>query len=148
MIDPQGLLSVHAGATLFMVGVIWTVQVVHYPLMADVGESEFPAYERRHMRLITLIVGPAMAVELGSALLLVAAKPGGVPEWSLWAGLGLVVALWLSTGLIQGPAHVRLARWRDPRLLRRLVNTNWARTAMWTARGVLSLCMLRWGSAA
>ena len=35
------LVVAHAAATLFMVGVIWFVQVVHYPLMARVSASEF-----------------------------------------------------------------------------------------------------------
>ena len=34
--------------TLFMVGVIWFVQVVHYPLMAHVGRAEAVAYEKSH----------------------------------------------------------------------------------------------------
>ena len=37
---------VHVLATWFMTGVIWFVQVVHYPLMARVGAEGFAAYER------------------------------------------------------------------------------------------------------
>ena len=33
------LLLLHAAATLFMTGLIWFVQVVHYPLFARVGED-------------------------------------------------------------------------------------------------------------
>ena len=33
----------HLAATLFMVGVIWFVQVVHYPLFAKVGATAFAA---------------------------------------------------------------------------------------------------------
>ena len=38
-ISPDVLLLVHAASTLFMAGVIWFVQVVHYPLMASVGTT-------------------------------------------------------------------------------------------------------------
>ena len=31
----------HAAATWFMVGLVWVIQTVHYPLFAFVGESGF-----------------------------------------------------------------------------------------------------------
>jgi hypothetical protein len=40
--------QVHAFATLFMCGLAWFVQVVHYPLMARVGEPQWSEYERAH----------------------------------------------------------------------------------------------------
>jgi len=52
------LLVAHAAATLVMVGVIWFVQVVHYPLMARVSASEFAAYEREHQNRTTFVVAP------------------------------------------------------------------------------------------
>ena len=33
------LLLLHAGATFFMCGLIWFVQIVHYPLFAQVGSG-------------------------------------------------------------------------------------------------------------
>ena len=46
----DGLLLVHAATTLFMVGVIWFVQIVHYPLFQRVGKDGFGAYERQNTR--------------------------------------------------------------------------------------------------
>ena len=46
----------HAAATLYMTGLIWFVQIVHYPLLGAIGDSEFPAYERRYMSLTTWVV--------------------------------------------------------------------------------------------
>jgi hypothetical protein len=42
------LLLAHSAATLFLVGLIWFVQVVHYPLLAQVGTGEFVAYAASH----------------------------------------------------------------------------------------------------
>jgi hypothetical protein len=53
------VLLLQAAATLFMTGVIWFVQVVHYPLMARVGAAGFPDYEAAHARLTGyVVVGP------------------------------------------------------------------------------------------
>jgi hypothetical protein len=49
------LLLTHAAATLVMVGVIWFVQIAHYPLMARVSAGEFAAYEREHQTRTTLV---------------------------------------------------------------------------------------------
>ena len=68
---------VHAAATWFLVGLIWIIQVVHYPLFARVGEDGFVAYEAAHTRLISLVVGPAMLVEGVATLWLFFPRPTG-----------------------------------------------------------------------
>ena len=50
------LLAIHAAATWALVGLIWTVHVVHYPLFAAV-KTGFRAYHEAHMQRITLVVG-------------------------------------------------------------------------------------------
>lgn len=142
------LLGVHAGATLMMVGVIWTMQFVHYPLFARVPAGAFVEYERSHMNRISLIVGPAMLVELATALWIAIAPPPDVPPTLAGVGLGLVFVNALSTAALQGPAHRRLAGGWDERLIARLVRTNWIRTICWSARGVVALWMLAVGSVA
>lgn len=136
------LLLAHAAATLALTGLIWFVQVVHYPLFARVGEAGFAAYEEAHRRLTTLVVAPAMLVEAGTGIALLAARPDGVDAWPAWAGLVLLAVVWLSTAVVQVPCHDRLSRAFDPTVARRLVRTNWLRTAAWTARAGLVLAML------
>ncbi len=51
----------HITATLYMTGLIWFVQIVHYPLFARVGNAEFSAYEQRHTALDHLGCGSADA---------------------------------------------------------------------------------------
>jgi uncharacterized membrane protein len=135
------LLLVNAAATWFMTGLIWLVQVVHYPLFAHVGTAGYEVFHQRHMRLITWIVAPAMLVEAATAAALVLWPPATGRGPAL-LGIAMVAALWLSTAFLQVPAHNRLARGYDPAAHRRLVRTNWLRTLLWTARGILTLWML------
>lgn len=135
--DPAHLLpSAHAAATLFMTGVIWFVQVVHYPLFGRVGEAGFAAYEREHARRTGWVVGPAMVLELLLALAL-AARGGG---WA-WVGLALLGVIWASTAFVQVPLHRHLAAGPDRVAQRRLVLTNWVRTAAWTLRAVVAVAI-------
>ncbi|MEM1107232.1 MAG: hypothetical protein AAGH99_00900 [Planctomycetota bacterium] len=141
----NALLLTNAAVTLYMVGLIWMVQIVHYPLFDGVGEAGFAAYEDRHTRGMTGIVLPPMMIELVTAIILVAWRPEAssmIPRWMMWAGLGLVVFLWAVTFLLSVPQHAKLAQGFDPRAYRLLVDTNWLRTAAWTLRGGLALWML------
>lgn len=126
------LLLAHAAVTWALVGLIWTVQLVQYPLFADVGPDAFPAFHARHTRQITWVVAPLMLAEVASAAWLVGR--GGASRWLL-ASLVPLAAVWLSTWLVQVPLHERLARGFDGAAIDRLVATNWLRTAAWTLRG-------------
>jgi hypothetical protein len=131
------LLMVQAAATWFMAGVIWVIQVVHYPLFDQVGTEGYGEFHRRHMRLITWIVGPAMGVEAVMAVAGLWFVPGGVRGWQAISGVVMVAMIWGSTALWQVPAHRQLAEGFDGATHRRLVRGNWVRTVLWTLRGVL-----------
>jgi uncharacterized membrane protein len=134
---PTALLVVHAAATWFMTGVIWIVQVVHYPLFSYADRTTYPAFADAHGRLITLIVAPAMLAELVTALLLLADRPPFLSVRTALAGVALVGLIWSSTVLLQVPMHGQLAQGYDARAHGWLVGTNWIRTIAWTARSLL-----------
>lgn len=129
----------HLAVTLVLVGLIWTIQLVHYPLMGMVGAESFPAYHAAHSARITLLVGPLMVAEALSALLLALHPPEGLSGRACWLGLGLVAVIWLSTALVQVPAHETLGRSFDAGVHAWLVRSNWVRTLAWSARGGLWL---------
>ncbi len=136
------LLLLHAAATLFMFGVICVMQIVHYPLFSLVGSRGFAFYQESHMRLITWVVGPAMLLELITALALVWYQPLGLTLWQVWTGFALLAIIWCSTMLVQGPTHQELRSGFDEDLHRRLVRTNWIRTVAWGGRSILVLAMI------
>lgn len=136
------LLLCQLGSTLPLVGLIWFVQLVAYPLFADAGglaPLAFAAYHQRHSRRITYIVLPLMLVELLAAGAWLFVPPPFAPAGAAALGAALVIAVWLTTGLLSVPRHDELARGFDARAQARLVSTNWIRTACWTARGALLL---------
>ena len=134
------LLLVHAAATWYMVGLIWFVQLVHYPLFGGVGAGGFAAYAVEHQRRTTWVVGPPMLAEGATAAWLALHPPAGLGgRLPFVAGLALLGVVWLSTALLQVPRHAQLGRGYDARSHRALVATNWARTVAWSARGALVL---------
>ena len=136
------VLLAHAAATLYMTGLIWFVQVVHYPLFAGVGAAGFAPYAAAHQRLTTLVVGPPMLREAMTALLLAWQPPRGEARALPLAGLALLAVVWLSTALLQVPAHARLAGGFDADTARGLVAWNWLRTVAWTSRAGVVLVLV------
>lgn len=136
-------LLANAAATIFMTGLIWFVQIVHYPLFAFVGDPGSSTYAARHQALTTLVVGPVMLAELAASVWLAVAPPAGVAPWIPRAALALLVAIWLSTALWQMPLHQKLLAGHDASTIGSLVGGNWLRTVLWTARSAAALWMLQ-----
>ena len=128
-------------STLALFGLIWFVQIVHYPLFASVGQTDFRTYAAAHATRTTWIVAPLMLLEVGSALLLLepSLRPMFICPQEAWLGLIFVAVIWSSTALLQVPLHNRLQTSFSGSSARRLVATNWVRTIAWTVRAALVL---------
>ena len=130
---------VHTASTLILVGLIWTVQVVQYPLFSRVGMDAFPHFHTAHSRQITWVVAPLMIAELVTGLCLLVERPAQMAVVWVWLGLLLIAAIWLSTAFLQIPMHQVLGEGFDPEAHRFLVRSNWLRTIAWTLRALLVL---------
>ncbi|MFM1903366.1 MAG: hypothetical protein RLZZ440_1266 [Planctomycetota bacterium] len=139
----QAGLAAQVIASGMMCGVIWFVQLVHYPQLGDVPGEAGREYARRNRQRTAWVVLPPMIVEAVAAVWCAVWPPAGVAPALTYVGLGLVVAAWLSTLLVQMPLHERLGREGSrPDLVGRLVASNWLRTLLWTGRALLATWML------
>ena len=120
-----GNLSV--GWALF--GLIWTIQLVHYPAFRYV--PDFSEFHGHHTSSITMIVGPLMLAELGLAVLMAYQSNW---NWMWIVPLVLVVLIWLNTFFQAIPLHEQLAVTRDDEVIERLISVNWPRTLLWTVK--------------
>jgi len=127
----------HFVCTVFMTGVIWFVQVVHYPLFRAVAPVEFADYHRRHASRTAYVVIVPMVFELITAGILVALYPKALSNLFFLIACVLLVVIWLSTALLQAPSHHSLRREYSNYEIHRLVTFNWIRTLAWTLRTAL-----------
>lgn len=136
----EQLAIIHLVATGFMVGLIWTIHVVHYPLFAFVPEPYEP-FQAEHMTRITKLLVLPWGVEVFTALgLFLTAEPGGQRVLSLLGG-ALVVVIVAVTGLLAAPAHGRLLNRFDAGEHQRLMRVDLLRTLLWTARGAVAVAI-------
>ena len=129
-------------ASVGMFGVIWIVQVVHYPLMRFVSGEQFARFETAHRVRISWVVGPLMAVEGLCVLAFLFAPPAGLSWWLPWAGAAAEAVAIGTTVFVSAPLHERLNARFDAATLDRLVVTNWIRTVAWSARAAVAIAIL------
>jgi hypothetical protein len=128
------LLALNLAITGFMTGLIWFVQLVHYPIFAKVPPADFPAFHHFHTLQTAQLTAVAMLLELLAALALFAVS---WPKWGMWLVLMaflLLLAIWAATFFHFIPLHGALARQYSPQLVVQLVSGNWWRTWAWTLR--------------
>jgi hypothetical protein len=135
------ILLLHAASTLAMTGLIWFVQVVHYPLFQLGDRQRFRELAASHQARTTIVVAPLMLTEAATALLLLSPL-SDVPFAPALVGAVLLTIVWLSTALVQVPMHRHLLDGYSGQVVRRLVGSNWVRTLAWTARAVIALSLL------
>lgn len=136
------MLIVHATSALLLVGLIWTVQVVHYPLMAAVGPDRFVAYEAAHAPRMAAVVMLPWTLQGLTTLGLLVARPDGVATWSMVVAAVTAAVPVLVTVICSVPSHARLGQGFDGPTHARLVRTNWIRTWSWTAHGANAVALL------
>ena len=125
-----------------MFGVIWIMQIVHYPLMRFVSGEQFARFETAHRVRISWVVGPLMLIEGVCVLAFLFAPPAGLPWWLPWVGAGVEAVAIGTTAFVSAPLHERLNANFDQATLNRLIATNWIRTIAWTCRAAVAIAML------
>lgn len=130
----------HLVATVFMVGLIWFVQVVHYPLFNRISGDASIQYAAEHQRRTAWVVGLPMLVE-GITTLWLFFDPINGRLLPLLGGL-VLMKIHLSTVFLQVPLHKKLSQGYEREVVRKLVATNWVRTIGWTIRAAIAVVIV------
>ncbi|NBW92355.1 MAG: hypothetical protein EBR53_07875 [Actinobacteria bacterium] len=136
------LVIAHLSATLFMVGLIWTIHYVHYPLFAKVGEQTYVDFQTAHVeRIGKLLLLPWLTEGVTLIAILALAFLGThkalrIP--TLINGAAMAVVLVIS-GFWSAPAHGKLADGFDKAVHDQLMTANLIRTLAWSVCGICAI---------
>ena len=148
--NSRTLLVIHLAATLFMVGLIWTIHYVHYPLFANVGESTYVSFQAAHVeRIGKLLFVPWLTEGVTLLGILTLAFLGGTQSWRIPTvinGVAMAVVLVIS-GFWSAPAHGKLADGFDASVHDQLMTANLIRTLAWTVCGICAIWLVLLDSA-
>jgi len=143
MESSQLFLLLWAALVFWVLGQIWLVQIVVYPLFADVGEVDYVRYHRFYSRRIPL---PVIIPGFASFLLPVALAFYGpaVPFWMSASNIAAGIAGLLVTVLLEIPRHARLEKsGKNDATIVELIRYNWPRTISMSAQAIVTFLMLR-----
>jgi hypothetical protein len=124
-----------------MCGIVWFVQIIHYPLFDFVSANEFKAYEQEHVGRTKYLIMPLMLSEIATAIALVWNVGFGFQNL-IWLNFILLIFIWLSTFLVQVPFHTSLSSGKDSQKIKKLVRSNWIRTVLWTVRLIILIAII------
>ncbi len=130
---------IHIISTSIMVGVIWVIQLVHYPSFKYVNESDYIIFQKYHMSNISYIVFPVMFTELITALIILF-----FGEKSLFFVLSLICLflIWVITGVLFTKYHSILKEGKDLMIIEKMIKANWIRALLWTMRLIMILFVI------
>ncbi|MGY8809062.1 MAG: hypothetical protein ACKVLG_03845 [Fidelibacterota bacterium] len=121
-------------SAFLLTGVIWTIQLIHYPSFHYIDKLSFVNFHKFHEWRISIIVMPLMIVELITSIVL---YMNDTSSLIFALNLAIIVLIWCSTFFIQVPIHAILSSGKDKKMIEKLVKTNWIRTFLWTIRMLL-----------
>ena len=130
---------IQIAVSFYLTGLIWTVQLVHYPAFKFVSPDNFIAFHRHHSSKMTAVVMIPMLLEIGTLVYLCIKPSELVFLWYIL--LAMVVIIWAVTFLISVPCHNQLGNGKDETVIDRLIRTNWFRTILWSIKSIV-LCYL------
>jgi len=121
-------------------GLIWCVQLVHYPFFLRADKTNFIDHIGFHKLRISIVVVPLLTIELATSGIL-AFTSTEFAGWNIF-GFAVVILIWLMTFFIQVPLHNQLSDGYDEPTVQKLIKTNWIRTALWSTKSFSSLVLL------
>lgn len=133
-------LIVNLFSSFFLCGLIWTIQLLHYPSFHAFDKTHFIEHMAFHKMRISLIVVPMMLLELATSMGLVLFVNHHSALHS--AGLIVVILIWLITFFVQVLLHNQLSSGYEKRTVTKLVNTNWLRTLLWSVKSFLGVYLI------
>ena len=140
MLPNNFVLLGHLIFTSIMTGVIWVIQIVHYPSFHFIEKESYTAFQKFHMNKISIIVIPIMLAELITGMMLFLDKSSKSPF--LIISFVILVLIWLITGVYFSKAHNELMTGYQELVVNQLVVMNWIRTLLWTLRLLLLTCFV------
>ena len=120
---------------VYLLGVIIMTQFITYPTFLIIDKNSFNKYHRKYVNIISIIVAPAMILEITSLIVLVYLSK----DFLLVKSLILLLCIWLTTFIIMVPSHNILSRKNDSKEIKKLININWVRTFLWSVKLIVML---------
>lgn len=135
------ILLIHSLFTWVLIGMIWLIQIVYYPLSKALG-ALYQKYEHDQLRYLGFLLIPIYLGEVGTGIALVCVKGASEDHALTVLNLVLIGLIYFSALLLKRKKKPIYEVFMFRRLHAILFNTNWFRTILWGIRGVVVYILL------
>ena len=125
-------LFLHFSLTFFMTGLIWLIQLIHYPTFSFIEKKQYKQFQNFHMNRIFYLVAPIMILELFSGAYFFFFYFSESIFFSI--NFILNILIWMITLIVFVRIHRKLLDGFKASLYKKLILSNWSRTFLWTSK--------------
>lgn len=137
------LLLASLGLSLYLMGVHWTFQLVHFPLLTRVGVNEFQDYQTSHQRRVLWTARIPRVIALGLGIVLILLEPWGISMTELYLYTGtLVLATLISFAFIRPLQAMLSKQGYSTKMIQTMTRLYWTRTILSTAGATILLVIV------
>jgi len=123
-------------------GVVWFMQVVHYPLLTYTNPDKWTEFNEKRRMYTMMLTYPLMAFEAltGFTLILLATQSPSYPY--LAVSLGILLALLIYTFMYLNPLLKKMTGPADEISHKKFIKLHWVRTIGWSLRLLLLILVV------
>lgn len=129
MISFDNIYDLYLYSNLALIGLIWTVQIVHYPSFLYIDKKKAFEFQDFHMKKITFVVMPLMLIEFFCGVILLYLN---YKNPVFLVGFISLLLIWAWTFFVNVPIHTKLMKNYNDDLIHKLIKSNWPRTLLWS----------------
>lgn len=129
-------------STFMLLGIVWLVQLINYPLFKLIPESLFRDYHALHINRSQWLIAPLMLVEMLTGAYLLIWPLLDANYYLYVCNFVLILLVWLETFFLQIPIHKTLQKQHSQTKIDRLINMGWVRTITWSLHGIVLILIL------
>ena len=130
----EAILFFHFFLTFFMTGIIWLIQLIHYPSFSFIDKNMYSKFQTFHMNRISFLVGPIMILELLSGFYLLLFFYSESNFFVINFILNILILN--MTIIVFATIHKKLIEGFKFSLFAKLISMNWIRTILWSMKSI------------
>jgi hypothetical protein len=129
-------------STVLIAGIMWFVQLVHYPLFNAIPARNLINYGYYHTRKISGIIKPLFIVDFTTLLLLLILLGSNLSTNLMMVNIVIFIITVILTQIVFIPIHQKLSKSPNSQTISQLIRLNWIRTLIWSLKVVFMLIII------
>jgi len=129
-------------STILIAGILWFVQLVHYPLFNEIPAKNFINYGYYHSRKVSGIIKPLFIVDFTTLILLLILLGSNLSTNLMIVNVTIFIITIVLTQIIFIPIHQKLSKSPNSQTISQLIRLNWIRTLIWSLKVVFMLIII------